>query len=660
MEKALKETIRWLVYFALLTPLILSAKFFFPFVSPKSLYFFALSEIIFFCWIILVLISPKYRPSFNLVFLSLFFYLLVFVLSSIFGINFSYSFWSKHERMTGLLMQLHLFGFFLALSSTFKREDFEKFFAFSVFVATLAGIFALFNLENPTMRGGGTLGNESFLGTYLLFNLFFSIFLIFSATKQRKIFLFSFLILLFCLLLAGVHFKGKSFLSFLFGALYKEGARAAKISFFGALPLFVLLYFVFSKKKIFKIFGTLILVSATIFLSFAFYSIMFESQSFFRHLVEKEVGSFGGRFFVWEIAKNGFLERPIFGWGPENFEFVFLKNFNPCFGTERCGWDVWYDRAHNIVFDTLVDRGILGLVSYFLVLFFAIFTLWKNFSQKKIEFSTFATFVCLFVAYFVQNLTVFDMVSSYLMFFLTLSFVACLEKKERVLKEKRPNSLLISIIFILFFSFFLEFVIFPAISSTSVISAITLPPFSEKRIALYKRTLEISPLGRTQIRQFFAEHSISNFEKAIFSQKEVKEEFEFLEKELRKSILENKLDFRSYLQLGQLLNVFSRIDSGKIYQAEEILKKAIELWPKNQRGYWALAQNYLYQGRAQEAVFLAQKALDLEKNLEISHAVLIQVLIFSGQKDLAREKFEEAIKINPAWENNLKKYFEKT
>ncbi|PIZ89635.1 MAG: hypothetical protein COX89_00520, partial [Candidatus Nealsonbacteria bacterium CG_4_10_14_0_2_um_filter_37_10] len=54
--------IRWGIYLALFTPLIMSAKFFFPFVGPKSLYFMGLVEIIFFAWLILIIYSPQYRP----------------------------------------------------------------------------------------------------------------------------------------------------------------------------------------------------------------------------------------------------------------------------------------------------------------------------------------------------------------------------------------------------------------------------------------------------------------------------------------------------------------------------------------------------------------------------------------------------------------------
>jgi len=659
MVKNLKEIIRWATYLIFLAPLIFSPRFFFPFVGPKSLYFFALSEIIIFCWLILIFVCPSFKPKKNAILISLIIYLFIFTLSTIFGVNPSYSFWSKHERMTGLLMQLHLFGFFLALSSTFDKEDFKNFFVASIFIALLTGIFGVLNVENRSMRGGGTIGNESFLGTYLLFNIFFALYLYFSSIDWKKNYgLISFLVLTICLLLIGIRFRGQGFLTYVFLIFYKSGARAAKISLYGGIGLLFLLWLIATKKKPFKILGFLVLIPSVILISYALYSIMFQPQSLFRHLIEKEVGSFGGRFYVWEGAKKAFFEKPLLGWGPENFEYPFQKYFNPCYGTGDCGGDVWYDRAHNVIFDTLVTTGILGLLSYFLILISIFYVLWKNFLKNKTDFWTASIFTSLFVAYFVQNLTVFDMISSYLMLFLSLSFIASLEKEKEKIEIKKPRPYLIPILTILFFASFLYFVIFPVISSTSVILAVKTPPFTEERLKLQKRAIYISPLGRFQIRQFFTENILSTYDKNPVWGVNVKKEFDFLIDEMKKNIKECNLDYRSYLEVGQLLNIYARIDPKKTAEAEEILRKAIEVSPNNQRGYWNLAQTLLLKGNFEEAISLAQKAVDLEKNLLNSHAVLIQVLKLAGKNDLAKQKFEEAIKINPAWEESLKRFLQ--
>jgi putative inorganic carbon (HCO3(-)) transporter len=689
-NKILLGLINFSSFLILFTPLIVSSSFYFPFVGPKSLFFMGLAEVIFFSWLILIFIDPRYRPKFNLLLLALIFYLLIFILASIFGVNPSYSFWSKHERMTGILMQLHLFGFFLVLSSTFNKEDFKNLFSVSIFVAILAGFSAILSIGDPTRRGGGPLGNESFLGTYLLFNIFFALYLYFSSLDWKKNFgLISFFILSFFLLLAGVNLKGQSFLSSLFLIFYKSGARAAKISLYGAIFLLFLLWLISQKKKSFKILGFLILIPSFILISFALYSIMFQPSSFFRQLIEKEVGSFGGRFYVWEIARKGFLERPWLGWGPENFEFAFLKNYNPCFGTEECGGDIWYDRAHNVIFDTLSTTGILGLISYFFLFFASFYILWKNYLANKINFWPAGIFTSLLCAHFIQNLTVFDMVSSYMVFFLSLAFIASLEKEKESPKEiKKPNILISIFISILFFICFFEFVILPIKSSVLVISTvprleivsslqtkensfILVPQATttngvlvrkyltpEKRIQIYQEALKASPLGKYQIREFFAENSIQFFMSDAIgkvSLEEAKKEFDFLVSELEKTIKENPIDFRAHLKLGEVLNLYSQIDKTKTKKAEEVLRKAIELSPKNQQGYWQLAQNMIFQNRFDEAIDLAQRAVNLEPKLEKSHYILIKFLKIVGKEDLAKQKLEEAIKINPNWKEDLEK-----
>lgn len=656
VSEFLLNIIRFATYFSLLTPIIINGAFFFPFVGPKSLFFMTFSEIIFFSWLVLINIDRRYRPKFNLITLSLIIYLIIFILASLLGVNPSYSFWSKFERMTGILMQLHLFVFFLVLSSVFLEDDFKKFFLTSNIIAVLVSLFALVNLENPQFRGGGTIGNESFLGTYLLFNCFFAIYLILNTKdffKRFSIILFSFLF--FALLFIGVGFKDLSFSQKISNILFSGGARAAKISFYGGIILLFFLWLIFaSQRKLFKIFG-FVLLSFSLFLGFfGIISLIFYPEGNLVKYLEKELGSFGGRFPVWRSAIQAIKERPILGWGPENFEFAFEKYFNPCMGTPRCGGEIWFDRAHNIIFDTLISTGILGMITYLFIFASSFFVLLRNYQKNKISFSTFGIFTSLLVSYFVQNLTVFDMISSYLMFFLSLTFIGSFEKEKKFIPEiNTRNPLILATIFTLFLLSFLKFIILPARSGMAVISAIRSPAFSEQKIDYYKKALS-SSLGKFQIRQFFTETAINSLDSVTVSTREIKKEIDFLTEELEKSIKECPLDYRSYLRLGQLLTVSAQFDRSKIPQGEEILRKTIEISPTNQQGYWSLAQNFLFQGRVEEAISLAQKALDLEPNLESSHNILIQILVKTGNFELAKEKYEEAIKINPEWANKLK------
>jgi len=645
IEVILKKIILVGTSLILFTPLILSSRFFFPFVGPKSLYFMGLVEIIFFAWLFLVIIEPKFRPRFNKILGSLILFLIILIISSAFGVDPSYSFWSKFERVTGILMMLHLFAFFLVISSTFREKDWRIIFAISILTGVIIGIIATTS-ENPAMRQGGTLGNDSFLGTYLLFNLFFALYLIFK-NEFRIYSSIGFLIIL--------------------TSLFLSGARAAKLSFLGGLVLLFFLWLIFCQKGKLKWVGvSLLSLSIVLALSFIFFA--FQPESFVRKgIIEKEVGeTFGGRFVVCQKAWESFLEKPILGWGPENFEFAFTKNYHPCMGTSKCGADIWYDRAHNIIFDTLVTSGILGMLAYLGIFISAFYILWKNYFQKKFNFWLSGTFTALLISYSIQNLTVFDMVSSYMTFFLVLGFIGSINQ-ETIPSQNyatRPRSKigslvkkLISVIILIFFCFsFSKFVIKPLQTDSYVIETLQTQDF-QKRLSLSKKTLETSPVGRYQIRDFFSEQLINLYEsetgKTIPSEL-LRAEFDFTSQELEKSIKESPLNFRAYLQLGKTYIVFARFDATKLSRAEEVLKRAIELSPTNQQAYWALAQIRVYQGDFNEALSLAEKTVELEPKLIQPHLIVIQIAKFMGNEALAKEKAERAIKIDPSWESRIK------
>jgi tetratricopeptide (TPR) repeat protein len=209
----------------------------------------------------------------------------------------------------------------------------------------------------------------------------------------------------------------------------------------------------------------------------------------------------------------------------------------------------------------------------------------------------------------------------------------------------------------LFLLSFYEFVWLPIKTDGYVILAIREKVGTPERLKYFQKTLSTSPLGKFQIRQFFAENEMANLDLKNLNEN-TKKEIEFLIEELKKSTKESPLDFRSFLRLGELYNVYALFDSSKVKEGEEILRKAIEISPKNQQGYWSLAQNLIYQGRADEVIFLAQKVVDLEPKFKNAHLVLIKVLKIAGKGDLAKQKFEEAIKINPDWEEDLRKILE--
>lgn len=642
--------IRWGSYLILFTPLIVSGKFFFPFVGPKSLYFMGLAEIIFFAWLILIIYSPRSRPRFNILTLALIFFVSILILSSFLGTDFSRSFWSKPERMTGLLMWFHLLAFFLVISSAFKTQrEWLKIFGVSIFAGILVSLAYFLEKGGSEFillaRGGATLGNSSFMGTYLLFNIFLALYLFLNSKEKLKI------------------FSGVSLITISL-ALFLSDARAAILSFLGGLFLLFLLYLIFIPKKGYLRNLGKVLLAASVITFIIFIILVFQPDSFIQKQVLKMTSP--DRLIVWKATWQGFLERPWLGWGPENFDFIFTKYYNPCLGTPECGADIWFDRAHNILFDTLATIGLLGFLSYLGIFLSVFYILGRDYFQEKINFWTAGIFSVVLISYSVQNLTVFDMINSYLMFLLVLGFVGSLASRkegEKVLAKKESPSLIrwLSLVILIIFLFsFSKFVIRPFLTDYYVIKALQSPD-SATRISSYQRALETSPLGKYQIRTFFAEQLIDFVQSEAgkeVSRENLASELDFLTKELEKSKKESPLDYRSYLRLAQLYNLWSQLDPAKLGPAEEVLKKAIELSPTNQQSFWSLAQTKLYQGEAKEALSLTEKAVELEPRLFKSHLIVIQVVKIMGDTELAKKKIEEALKINPDWELDLKRLLE--
>ncbi len=631
--------IRWGTYLILFTPLILARASFFPFVTPKTIYFRVLTDIIFGFYFILAVFFPDYRPKINVLSIAVFLFAGVFILTSITGINFTRSFWSTYERMTGVLTILHLTAFFVVITSVFKeRKDWDKILGLSMLVGVLLCCYVLAANEAST-RGGGTVGNTSFMAAYLLFDIFFAIMFLLEkrSTAWR---LYSAVSLLFYM-----------------PVLISANARGATVCLFGGLVLLLLAYLVFSEKKPLKTAG----VSLVLILIIGAVALAVIRPPFVQNEISYLLNQMSPRFVVWQKAWEGFLERPILGWGPENFNVVFLQHFNPCmFIPNKCGGEVWFDRAHNIVFDTLVTMGIVGMISYLFIFGAAVMGIFRKYVKEKEDFFPYWVAMILLIVYFFQNLLVFDMISSYMIFFLALGFAyflmaregetvpAVTEEKEskfstivRKKTVKYPVFLLAAGLmgFVLFFMN-----IQPYNSAINVVRIITAKGGIEEQTEFFKKALN-SWMEKYEVREQFAQRLYNVSPPAPGEETEkVKAIFNLAETEMEKSIRENSLDFRPRLFLGRLYAADYRttFDSLKLDVAEKTLEKAIEISPTNQQGYWYMTEVKLAKNEQDEVFSLFQKAIDLEPELGLSYWYSGLTYKMIGEYSKAIEKINEA------------------
>jgi len=670
IEKICLTIIKWGTYLILFTPLIISGKFFFPFVGPKSLYFFGLVEIIFFSYLILILSSPKYRPRLNILLISIILFVFLSIISSASGVDFFNSFWSKYERMTGLLMWFHLLAFFLVISSVFKKKDWTKIFEVSAMVAILVGIVSLLPrigiepLEKSGLgtRGGATLGNSSFLATYLLFNAFISLYL-FSTALSKKDWIdqiggwLSFLGRRITIIFYGLNF---AFITF---SLFLSTGRAAIISFFIGMLLLFFLKVIFYEKGILRliaIFLLIIILLSTI--GIIFFAVQPQENIVQKFLTDKFSLEATQRTLVWEVGFKGWQEKPWLGWGLENFDRAYFKHFSPEIFLPGHGDDLWYDRAHNIVVDLLVSNGIIGFLSYLGIFAAVFYILWKKYLSQRIEFLSAGIISVLLIAYFLQNLTVFDMVSSLMMFFIILGFVGSITReKEEVLEKKVsvPNSFIILIIIIIFIVSFFNFFIQPFRTDYYIVKALQTQDTAE-RISFDKKSLAISSLGKYQVREAFDNYVMQLFQKEIADkvpENDQRMELDFVSGELEKNVKESPSEYTSYFLLGRIYTIYSRLDASKISLAKKNFEKAIELSPGNPQNYWALAQTKMIEGDFNGAFSLFRKAIEIEPKSEKSYLIAIQAgkITETLTKDdsFVKEMVNEALKVDSSWYNDI-------
>ena len=400
----------------LVTPFYISRALFFPYITGKGFIFRIAVEIIFALWIILAILDKNYRPKLSPVLWAAGAVVFVLTLSTIFGANPYRSFWSNYERMEGLISHLHLFAYFLVLTGVFKTSiRWRRFFCV---VSASGALMALYGYRQALgltaislqsgIRADGTFGNASYMAVFMILNAFIATHLFFSEERRWLKIIFG--------LLAVLEIP----------VVFLTATRGAILGLMGGVALLAVLFSFLAKDR--RVRWASISIVASVFIIVVVFlfaqNTNFVAQNYvlqrFRNLdfSERTVQS---RFLIWEMSFEGLKERPVLGWGMENYNQVFNKYYKP----ELWQQEQWFDRSHNIIFDWLIHGGILGLLAYLSLYGSAIYVLWRGYVRKKLfeDLAAGAVLTSLLGAYFIHNFFVFDNLISYILFFSVLAFV---------------------------------------------------------------------------------------------------------------------------------------------------------------------------------------------------------------------------------------------
>lgn len=633
--------VRMSLFALLFTPLIFWKPLDFFFDSTKAFFIMGISEILLIIYLWLIALHTQWRPRITRIGVALFVYIVILILSSVFGVDPFYSFWSNTVRIEGVLMWLHLGVIFVVLTSVFRTErDWQKFFFLGSLVGVIVSLIFLFTTIFPSVflysKGGSTLGNSTFFGTYLIFCTFFSSMLAFTG---------------------GSHFLkrfGIITTGFFLLVLFMTPAQAAVLSMVGGMILAGSLWMLTSKiSRSRKIAGLLILIGLSLLFFLSLFQ-LFQTGSFVREtFIER---SSGGRFVAWEIAWKAFQERPVLGWGVENFPIAFFANYDPCFGSQKCGFEFWYDRAHNKVLDTLVESGIVGFVSYLFLFILSISCLWQAYRRKKISvFVPILVTACLAV-YFVQNLAEFDIALTLLFFLFVLGYVDFVVSG----KDSAPavtqglhmsRGFFASIVTLAMPLVFYHTVVFPIVTNRTdlVVQATN----TKERLDAYETQMNGSPIGRDYRRAILAGETVkwilgaSEEERERFK-KSMQEELALGIQALEDTVHRSPNYVRGFNLLGFLYQIDGQYFQSSQYQkAEDILQKSLLLNKRNQQTYAPLAAVYLGQEKVDEAFTLLQQAVDLDPEVSQSWFRLLVAIKLQGSEEVYLEKQKEILNLFP-------------
>ena len=460
----------WLVragiLLAMAMPLILSNDTLFPFIVGKAIYARSVIEVTFGIWLLLIFFYPRYRPSRSLILAALAVWLLISLVAGFTGVSTVRSLWSTYERMQGIVDLAHWFVFIAMTGAVFRSmADWRLLFTVNLIVCMVVaflginqhyGIFDMTDFGIPSAdRIESTLGNATYVGAYTMVNALIALSLIIhslasqvagsggeraeqtpqSRTARRRrrgeerrtsstrvsfnylpwlqsVWVLSLMLNLWALWLTGTRGAvvglGTAALVFSVGYLIWGRIRAARIISYALVVAAIAVIGLFAAVRTTDVLDPVV-----------------ESNTMLARISSIGLGdaSISGRVAGAQAGLLAYSEKPALGWGPENFLIAWGKHVD----AEAAERDR-FDQAHNKLVEELTTKGTLGFVSYMLVWLAMAWAMFRSIRRRRgYEQLSVLMIAATMLAYFVQNLFLFDTPVTLMQFSLLAAFAVAQE-----------------------------------------------------------------------------------------------------------------------------------------------------------------------------------------------------------------------------------------
>lgn len=612
--------------------LLVTSSLFFPYITGKNFAFRIIVEVMAAAWLALAIIYPDYRPRRSWVLGSLAIFVVIIGIADVFGMYAFKSLWSNFERMDGWVTLAHLLLYTVVVTSVIQTEKMWRWLLWTTLgVSAYVSLYGLLQVSGQVALGLGgvqglsgridaTFGNPIYLAVYMLFHIFIAAMLWAQQWVEKG--------------------PGRRLtLSIVYGsiilldtaALFLTGTRGTMLGLIGGTLLTALIMLVLARnsRNVWRasaaaVVGILVLIGGFLLVKDQAWvqKIGFLQRLASISLTDQTVES---RFVNWSIAWNGVKERPILGWGQENYALVFDKYYDPRMYKQ----EPWFDRVHNIVFDWLVAGGFLGLFAYLSVFVAALWALWRSGGFSIAER---ALLTGLLAGYFVHNFFVFDNVTSYILFGTILAFIAyrasAAQRAKRIMgDEQRPTRYLPFVAagctaLLLFASWGVNQRALAA--NRLLLKAISGQGDPTTILENFRASIDYGTIGTQEGREQLAQLA-AGIANADVSQETKRAFFELAENEIRMQEEESPLDARFPLFLGMLYDAY-----GLTEEAGAAFERALSLSPKKQAIMFLLAQNAQKRGDDAATLGYFRQAYELEPESRESALYFASTLIFSG------------------------------
>lgn len=553
------------------------------------------------------------------------------------------------------MMLAHLYAYFIMLSSVFRsRRDWMIFAHTTLVISLIVSYIALLQKLGLrlSLQGGfrvdSTIGNPAYLAAYLLFHIWIAALLLVNFWKKYWLAAIYALVVVFEL-----------------SIVYFTATRGAILGLLGSIVIGLAVLTLFWSKIVPKfdkswpkarvaVAGALVFL---LILPVGFWAVrdreFIKSSPVLSRFASISLNdrTTQSRFAIWRMSLQGAAQRPILGWGQENYYLIFQKYYNP----SLYGNEPWFDRSHNIIFDWLINAGVVGLTAYLAIFVVAGWTLLKSIAKKYFSPIDALLIGGMFSAYFLQNMFVFDNLNTYLLFFGALAYIDSRSKgvfgyqytySSASRQDRNFYSALAvcSVLLILFIGAFNFLHLRPIRESKAIIRA--LQAFQQRKplveiVDTFKEALSYNSFGDTEAREQLANVARSVLEENTYSEEDRKKIASFAIDEMRKETTGQAVDVKHLLFLGALLNRAAVFDEVYALEAEQVLRQAISLSPTKQVIYFELAQLYLSQNKINDALSVLVDAWNLDRSFRGAGANVWTIAVLAGDKEMIEEVKKE-------------------